>query len=136
MGRRLILDTTALIEFGRGLPLPGRDNDDVVVAAISIAAFARGIHSAHNHHLSEQRQTTLDRLLGRTGNPALLRVLPYTIDTAEHHAALLHHTKASGKPRGAHDLIIAAHARETGRRIVSTDARARFADLPEVLILT
>jgi predicted nucleic acid-binding protein len=34
--------------------------------------------------------------------------------------------------RGAHDLIIAAHAAETGRLIVSRDARARFNDLPGV----
>ena len=35
-------------------------------------------------------------------------------------------------PRGAHDLIIAAHAAETGRTILSRDAKARFGDLAGV----
>ncbi len=45
---------------------------------------------------------------------------------------LLAHVRKSGTPRGAHDLIIAAHAAETGRTIVSKDAKARFSDLPGV----
>ena len=35
-------------------------------------------------------------------------------------------------PRWAHDLIIAAHAAETGRMILSRDAKARFGELPGV----
>ncbi|GLY65743.1 hypothetical protein [Amycolatopsis taiwanensis] len=37
-----------------------------------------------------------------------------------------------GTPRGTLDLIIAATARATGRALVTTDARARFGDLPGV----
>nr|WP_235433731.1 MULTISPECIES: hypothetical protein [Protofrankia] len=33
----------------------------------------------------------------------------------------------------AHDLIIAAHAAETGRIVLSRDVKARFTDLPGVL---
>jgi predicted nucleic acid-binding protein len=47
-------------------------------------------------------------------------------------AGLLAHVRRTGTPRGAHDLIIAAHAAETGRTIVSRDAKARFGDLPGV----
>ncbi|GAA3920060.1 type II toxin-antitoxin system VapC family toxin [Microbacterium invictum] len=46
--------------------------------------------------------------------------------------ALLDHVRRAGVPRGAHDLIIAAHARQTGRRVVSLDVKARFGDLPGV----
>jgi tRNA(fMet)-specific endonuclease VapC len=52
--------------------------------------------------------------------------------TAAHHGRLLAHVRRSGSPRGAHDLIIAAHAAETGRMILSRDAKARFGDLPWV----
>ena len=45
---------------------------------------------------------------------------------------LLAHVRRSGSPRGAHDLIIAAHAAQTGRTILSRDAKARFGDLPGV----
>jgi predicted nucleic acid-binding protein len=37
--------------------------------------------------------------------------------------------RRTGTPRRAHDLIIAAHAAETGRIILSRDARARFGGL-------
>jgi tRNA(fMet)-specific endonuclease VapC len=43
------------------------------------------------------------------------------------------HVRRTGTPRGAHGLIIAAHALHTGRTILSLDARARFAGLPGVL---
>ena len=59
-------------------------------------------------------------------------VLDYTQATAAHHARLLAHVRRTGTPRGAHDLIIAAHAAETGRTIVSRDAKARFGDLPGI----
>jgi len=52
--------------------------------------------------------------------------------TADHHGRLLAHVRRSGSPRGAHDLILAAHAAETGRMILSRDAKARFGDLPGV----
>jgi tRNA(fMet)-specific endonuclease VapC len=45
------------------------------------------------------------------------------------------HVRRTGTPRGAHDLIIAAHAAQTGRTILSFDAKARFADLPDVLAI-
>src|ERR1022692_1484971 len=59
-------------------------------------------------------------------------VLDYTQATAAQHGRLLAHVRRSGAPRGAHDLIIAAHAAETGRTILSRDAKARFGDLPGV----
>jgi tRNA(fMet)-specific endonuclease VapC len=51
---------------------------------------------------------------------------------AEQHAALLAHAHRKGNQRGVHDLIIAATARATGRTVVTADARARFAELPDV----
>jgi tRNA(fMet)-specific endonuclease VapC len=45
------------------------------------------------------------------------------------HATLLAYTCRSGRPRGAHDLLIAATAVTHGRTVVSTDASG-FADLP------
>jgi tRNA(fMet)-specific endonuclease VapC len=52
--------------------------------------------------------------------------------TAAHHGRLLAQVRRFGSPRGAHDLIIAAHAAETGRIILSRDAKARFGELPGV----
>jgi tRNA(fMet)-specific endonuclease VapC len=60
---------------------------------------------------------------------SVIDVLDYTPATAAHHARLLAHVRKSGRPRGAHDLIIAAHAAETSRPVLTRDAKARFGDL-------
>ncbi len=46
-------------------------------------------------------------------------------------AELLAHARRTGRPRGAHDLVIAATASATRRIVLSADAGA-FADLPGV----
>ena len=61
-----------------------------------------------------------------------LRVLPYTTDTAARHGELLALTRAAGATRGSLDLLIAAHAAESGRTVVTRDASARFHELPGV----
>ena len=62
-----------------------------------------------------------------------VEVLEYTEATAVQHALLIAHARRSGRARGAHDLIIAAHAAQTGRVLLSRDAAVRFADLPGVV---
>ena len=52
------------------------------------------------------------------------------------HARLLGHVRRIGRPRGAHDLIIAATATATGRTVLTADASAAFGDLPGVDVLT
>jgi tRNA(fMet)-specific endonuclease VapC len=46
---------------------------------------------------------------------------------------LIAHCRRAGAPRGAHALIIAAHALQTDRIVLTFDAKARFADLPGVV---
>ncbi|MEU4300209.1 hypothetical protein [Kitasatospora aureofaciens] len=60
----------------------------------------------------------------------------YTPDTARIHARLMAHARRQGKPRGAHELIIAATALTTARTVVTTDASAGFAGLPGVPAIT
>jgi tRNA(fMet)-specific endonuclease VapC len=64
---------------------------------------------------------------------SVVDVLVYTDTTAAHHARLIAHVRRTGTPRGARDLIIAAHAAETGRAVVTRDVKAGFAGLPGVL---
>lgn len=58
-------------------------------------------------------------------------VEPYDLEVARSHASLLAHARRTGRPRGAHDLIIAATARARGCVVVTADAFA-FEDLPGV----
>jgi len=53
------------------------------------------------------------------------------VAVAEAHAQLLAEVRAQGRPRGAHDLIIAATARAFDRTVLSADATA-FRDLAGV----
>lgn len=128
MGRRLILDTSMLIAYERGtIERSSLDNDELAVAAVSIAEYRVGIELADSAARAEDRARALAAIASS------VEVLAYTEATAGHHARLIAHTRRSGTPRGAHDLMIAAHASETGRTVVSRDAAARFGDLPRVL---
>lgn len=60
---------------------------------------------------------------------ATVAVEDYDTNVARTHAALLAWVRRSGRPRGAHDLIIAATAVERNRIVISGDASA-FTDLP------
>ncbi len=131
MARRLILDTGALIAFERGAVdrsvVP--DEDDVAVSAITVAELRVGIALAGTAERAARRGAALAAIT------ATATVLPYTRTTATQHARLLAHVRRSGRPRGAHDLIIAAQAAEHRRVVVTPDLRAGFGDLPGVTAL-
>lgn len=126
---RLILDTTVLVRVERGaqsLPDVIDDRDDVAVAAITVAELLVGVSLATPRHRTA-RQLFVDELL------AVLPVEPYDLDVARAHASLLADVRRAGRPRGAHDLIIAATAVASQREVVTADL-AGFADLPGVVL--
>lgn len=127
MGRRLILDTNLLIAYERGtIDRTALDEDDLAVAAVTIAEYRVGIE------LADTAARAADRARALAVITSVIDILEYTENTAAHHARLLAHVRRTGTPRGAHDLIIAAHAAESGRPVLSLDAKARFDDLPGV----
>ena len=127
MGRRLILDTNVLIAYERGtIDRSSLDEDELAIASVSVAEYRVGIELADSADRAAERARALALIV------SAVDVLDYTQATAAHHGRLLAHVRRSGTPRGAHDLIIAAHAAETGRTILSRDARVRFASLPGV----
>lgn len=130
MGRRLILDTNVLIAYERGtIDRSALDDDELAVASISIAGYRTGIELADTPERAAERARALATIT------SVIDVLDYTPATAAHHARLLAHVRTSGRPRGAHDLIVAAHAAETGRLVLTRDAQARFGDLPGITAL-
>lgn len=127
MGRRLILDTNVLIAYERGtIDRAALDEDELAIASISVAEYRVGIELADTPERAAERARAL------TAITSVIDVLDYTATTAAQHGRLLAHVRRSGTPRGAHDLIIAAHAAETGRTVVSRDVKARFNDLPGI----
>ena len=127
MGRRLILDTNVLIAYERGtIDRSSLDADELAIASVSVAEYRVG------NELADSASRAADRARALAAIMSAVDVLDYTQATAAHHGRLLAHVRRAGTPRGAHDLIIAAHAAETGRTILSRDAKARFGNLPGV----
>ncbi len=127
MGRRLILDTSVLIAYERGtFDRAALDADELAVAAVTIAEYMVGIE------LADTPARAADRARVLVAITSAVEVLDYTESTAACHARLIARARRTGTPRGAHDLIIAAHAVQTDRIIVTFEAKARFADLPGV----
>jgi tRNA(fMet)-specific endonuclease VapC len=127
VGRRLILDTNVLIAYERGsIDRTALDADELAVAAVSIAEYRVGIEFADTPGRAADRARALVAIT------SAVDVLDYTEATAACHAKLIAHARRTGTPRGAHDLIIAAHALQTDRIVLAFDAKARFGDLPGV----
>jgi predicted nucleic acid-binding protein len=130
VGRRLILDTNVLIAYERGtIDRSLLDDDELAVASVSVAEYRVGIELADTASRAADRARALAAII------SAVDVLDYTQATAAHHGRLLAHVRRSGTPRGAHDLIIAAHAAETRRMILSRDAKARFGELPGITVI-
>lgn len=128
MGRRLILDTDVLIAYERGtIDRSALDDDELAVAALSIAEYRTGIELADTAARAADRSRALAAIM------SVVDVLDYTETTAVHHARLLAHVRKAGQARGAHDLIIAAHAVESSRTVLSFGTKARFDGLPGVI---
>jgi tRNA(fMet)-specific endonuclease VapC len=125
---RLILDSGVLVAGFRGrLDVAAlTDEDDVALPAVVLAEYLTGVALDDDHGRRAAQRAFLDDVL------AVTPVEDYTPAVAEHHAELLAHVRRNGTPPGAHDLIIAATARASGRIQVTTDAKARFDELPEV----
>jgi tRNA(fMet)-specific endonuclease VapC len=122
---RLILDTTVLIAADRNrMHLDGiiADDDDVAIAAITAAELLVGVHLADAANRDRRARFVDDVLAG-------IPSLDYDLSVARGHSELLVHVRRTGRPRGAHDLVIAATAKATHRIVVSADAGA-FLDLP------
>lgn len=124
---RLILDTTVLVAAERDTIALDRaiaDDDDVAIAAVTAAELLVGVELASRRRRTRRAAFVEEAL-------ATLTIEDYTLATAKAHADLLAFARRSGRPRGAHDLIIAATASASERVLLTTDARG-FSDLPGI----
>ena len=123
----LLLDTSFLIDAeraGGSADGPIEDDDEVAVAAVTIAELLAGVYLAQGRRRAARRRFA-SRVLDE------IPVIPYDLAVAAAHGELLAAVRRSGRPRDAHDLIIAATARATHRTVVTADPIA-FGGLPGV----
>jgi len=102
------------------------DDDEVAVAAITIAELLVGVHLADRRHRSA-RTSFVNEITD------VIPIVNYDAAAAASHAELLVAVRRQGRPRGAHDLIIAATAKATQREIVSAD-RSAYDELPGITV--
>ena len=126
---RLLLDTTVLVAAERGSGELGEvigDEDDVVIAAITAAELLVGVELADARR-KPRRRAFVEAIVGQVPIEA------YDLGVARAHATLLADVRRKGRPRGAHDLIIAATAVARNRTVV-TGNPSHFEELPGVLV--
>jgi tRNA(fMet)-specific endonuclease VapC len=124
---RLLFDTTFLIHAERTGDILDDvidDNDDVAIATVTIAELRVGALLVTGRRKAA-RSAYVDDVV------ATIPVLDYDVEVAEAHAELLLEVRSQGRPRGAHDLMIAATAKAFDRTVISAD-RTAFRDLPGV----
>ena len=102
------------------------DDDEPAIAAITVAELGVGVEIATGRR-RQARQAFLDDVV------ATLAIIDYDLDVARAHTRLLVAVRTAGKPRRAHELLIAATAVATGRIVVTSD-RPGFDDLPGVTV--
>jgi tRNA(fMet)-specific endonuclease VapC len=113
---RATLDLDALIA----------DDDEPAVAAITIAELGVGVEISAGKR-RQARRAFLEDIVSS------LPIIEYDLEVARVHSGLLVAVRKGGRPRGAHELIIAATAKSTGRTVVTADTRG-FDDLPGVKV--
>jgi tRNA(fMet)-specific endonuclease VapC len=126
---RLLLDTSVLVDAERAGdlgPLLG-DDDDVAMAALTLAELRVGALLGRGRRAGA-RNDFVDALA------VTIPIVEYDTRVAEVHARLLVAVRRQGRPRGAHDLVIAATAAATDRVVVTGDPSG-FAELPGVDVL-
>ncbi len=97
-----------------------------MIAAITAAELLVGVELADGRRKTA-RQRFVEAIISD------VPVEPYDLDVARSHALLLADVRRAGRPRGAHDLIIAATALARGRAVVTSN-QSHFEGLPGVLV--
>ena|SRR5579872_1587420 len=101
--------------------------EEFEIAAITVAELWHGVERATGAHKTA-RESYLRTLLD------VLPVLPYTEQTAYHHARIWSELESSGKMMGPYDLIVAATALERNSRLATFNKR-HFANVKELKVI-
>jgi tRNA(fMet)-specific endonuclease VapC len=122
---RILLDTSVLIDDERSGELEAHlpEDADLAIAAITLAELGTGVELASPRHRPARAAYVAE--------VSTLPLVHYDGDVAAIHARLLAEVQRQGRPRGAHDLIIAATALATGRTVLTRDPRG-FVGLPDL----
>lgn len=125
----LILDTSFLIDAERSkteLHQLMADDDSISMAAVTYAELLHGVEMADGRRRAT-RQAFVEAVA------AAVPIIAYDRRVAATHATLLASVQRAGRPRGAHDLMIAATASTYDLTVVTGDPDG-FDGLPGVTV--
>ncbi len=128
----IIIDADVIIGGERGTFdlrewLAARGDEQFEIAAITVAELWHGVERASAVH-RHTRETYLRTIL------SALPIVPYTEQTAYHHARLWAQIESSGKMIGPYDQIVAATALERGSEIATFNKR-HFSKVPQLKLV-
>jgi predicted nucleic acid-binding protein len=133
---KYLLDTCVLSELIKAEPNPavlawvnGRADTELFTAAMVLAELHRGVTKLP----ASRRKQDLTNWLERLQKAFDTRVLPFTLQTAEHWAAMCARAESVGKTIAAFDSIIAASAVENGLALVTRNVQD-FVAVPVVIV--
>jgi tRNA(fMet)-specific endonuclease VapC len=92
------------------------------ISTISLAELLYGVEKSSRPN--ENRQA-VEQLVARLG------VLPFSASAASHYGQIRVALEGAGRPIGAHDMLIGAHARSEGMTVVTNNLR-EFERIPEL----
>jgi tRNA(fMet)-specific endonuclease VapC len=123
-----LIDASVLIAAQRGRldldAVVAQEADEVIaLAAITASELLHGSHRAAKPAQRARREAFVEQVL------ATVAVIPFDLVVARVHARLWAQLATTGRPVGAHDLLIAATAVATGSRVATRDTRS-FPHIP------
>ncbi len=96
--------------------LQSAESEQFEIAAVTVAELWHGVERADEAH-RKVRENYLRSLLG------VIPVIPYTEQTAYHHARIWAQLESSGKMIGPYDLVVAATALERESQLATFNKR-------------
>ena len=97
---------------------------EICISSITCAELSYGVP---NSQRVEENRRVLDGFLRD------LSILPFGVDAAGHYGEIRHALRKRGRPIGANDLLIAAHARSLDATLVTND-QEEFGRVPDLRV--
>lgn len=128
----LMVDTNVLIHFeksGKANDLMGLNKAErAFISTVTAAELLAGVGRANTEERRKRRSNFVEAIITAYG------VLDFTLDSARIHAEIHTHLASKGQMIGAHDLLIAATARQYGMAIL-TENVGEFARVPGLIVI-
>ncbi len=128
----LMVDTNVFIKFEKSnKPVdlsPWEPSEKVYISVVTVSELLMGVHRADTEERKQRRSAFIEAVISGVA------VLDFTVASARLHAEIYAELAKKGQLIGAHDLIIAATARQHDLPIL-TDNFDEFSRVPSLRVI-